>query len=219
MRMTLSVVSGFIDIDNVFYLVIENPDAMYRFINDIYIQSIGEEGEIILSEESKILKLSKCVELITTYIPFDINEKRILNKIVGILEKEAVNELNYGKTMELLAQIENYVSSLTDMFNYSFDYSGISVTSLIKMCGISIIDDSLCKVDKLVIYMDMVRELLGDKLFVFVNPTSYYPKDMMLNFIETVKTKGHKVLIVDSMCRDYIKDIDRLIIDDDLCII
>lgn len=217
--MTLSIVSGYIDVDSVFYLVIEDPDAMYRFVDDLYRQISGDEGDITLSEDSKIIKMSKSVELITTYIPFDINEKRILNKINSMIEKEAVNELNYSKTMSLLAEIENYISGLTDRFRYSFDYTGITVSSLVKMCGVTIVDDSMCNIDKLVNFMDVVTDLLGERLFIYVNLTSYYSKSMVLDFVKTVRIKGYKVLIVDSSYREYMKEIDGLIIDDDLCII
>ncbi len=219
MRLTLGVVSGCIEINDAFYLVIEKPRALYEFVNDLYTQINGNDGVIVFSDDNGVLKPSKSVELITTYIPFDVNEKRLLNKINGLLEKEAVNEVNYSSTMELLAQLENYISKLTETFMCSFEYNGLSVSSLIKMCGITIVDDSACNIEKLINYMDVVSELIGDRLFIFVNLTAFYPEDEVMDFIDTVKIKGFQVLIVDSVNRDYISDVEKLIIDEDLCII
>ena len=45
-------------------------------------------------------------ELIMNYIPFEVNTKKLMNSLAGVLEKEAVSEENFLQTQELLTKIE-----------------------------------------------------------------------------------------------------------------
>ena len=148
-----------------------------------------------------------------------MNEKRLISKIQNFLEKEALNPDNFNKTMEVLANIEQYVYRLADTFPYELDFTGINISSLIKMCGLSIVDDSISNIEKIYNYMSIVRELLGDRLFVFANIRSYYSDDDMYKFVETVVDHKFKVLLVENYERNILSGTRRLIIDNDLCII
>lgn len=203
----------------IFSLVIENQKLMLDFIKEIYGQINGEEGRIVLSDKDEILKISKTVELITTFVPFELNEKRLLAKINALLEKEAVNEKYYNKTMLLLAEIERHVDNIAAIFPYSFDYQGINVSSLVKMCGLNILDDSNSDIEKVVNYMSIVRDLLGEKLFIFVNMRLYFDDEDMQKFIDTVNAHNYYVMMIDGVEKSKLDGIRRLIIDKDLCII
>ena len=200
-------------------LIIENQKLMLDFIKEIYSQINGEDGRIVLSDKDEIVKISKTVELITTFVPFDLNEKRLLTKINGLLEKEAINEKYYNKTMLLLSEIERHIDNIADIFPYSFDYKGINVSGLVKMCGISIFDDSNSDIEKVANYMSIVRDLLGEKLFTFVNMRSYFDDEDMLKFIDTINAHKYYVLMIDGVERTKMDGVRRLIIDKDLCII
>lgn len=200
-------------------LVIENQKLMLDFLKKLYSQINGEDGDIVLSKDNEIMKIQKMVELITTFVPFEINEKRLLTKINGLLEKEAVNEIYYNKTMLLLSEIERYVNDLSDFFPYSFEYQGINAASLIKMCGINICDDSINDVERVINYMSIVQDLLGEKLFVFVNMSLFFEHKDLQSFIDTVNAYKYNVLLIDGVETVKLSGIRRLIIDKDLCII
>ena len=54
-------------------LVIENQAVWCSILNDMAEQLRGNEGKIVLSCNDKIIPLSKNVELISQFIPFDMN--------------------------------------------------------------------------------------------------------------------------------------------------
>ncbi len=208
-----------IETDCITELIIENPNIMYRFINQLYNSINGEEEDLVLSNDNNILKTSKNIELVTTFIPFDINEKRLITKINALLEKEAVNELHYYETMNLLASIEKYINYLSEVLPCNIDYSSINISSLIKMCGVSIADDSLSVIERIYNYMNLVRDLLGEKIFVFVNMHSFFINNDIQSFVDTVTSHKFYTLLIDSNEYDNIKKVRRIIIDKDLCII
>ncbi len=221
MRLISSLFQGEVNIghEEAFNLVIENKSVFYNFITDLYHQTQGQEGNTIISIDDQIVKTSKIVELITTIIPFEINEKRLITKINAILEKEALNEDNYQETMNLLGNIERYIDNLSDVVSVNIDCTGINAGSLVKMCGIEIVDDSECLVEKIFNYMNIVRELLGERLFVFVNLRSYVDDEELQKFIDTSIAHNIMVLLVDNYEGNKLKGLRKLIVDKDLCII
>ena len=221
MKIITNLFSGEIVIENevVSSLIIEKPDVMYKLIDQLYKSINGEENDIVLSDENTILKISKNVELITTFIPFNINEKRLITKINSLLEQEAVNEIHYYETMNLLTSIEKYVNKIADVLPCNIDYSNINISSLIKMCGISIVDDGVSVIERVFNYMTLVRELLGEKVFVFVNMHSFFDINEMKMFVDTLIAHKFYVLLIDSNEYGKINKVRRVIVDKDLCII
>lgn len=221
MKIITNLFSGEIVIENevVSSLIIEKPDVMYKLIDQLYKSINGEENDIVLSDENTILKISKNVELITTFIPFNINEKRLITKINSLLEQEAVNEIHYYETMNLLTSIEKYVNIIADVLPCNIDYSNINISSLIKMCGISIVDDGVSVIERVFNYMTLVRELLGEKVFVFVNMHSFFDINEMKMFVDTLIAHKFYVLLIDSNEYGKINKVRRVIVDKDLCII
>ena len=137
----------------------------------------GLDGKISLFEGNREIKISKNVELIYDFFSFDINEKRLISKINSILENVALDEENYMDSMNMTASIEKYMYHLSEKLPCSFICNGISISAVIKMASVSIVDDSKFDVDRIYLYMSIVRELLGEKLFVLINMASYYTGD------------------------------------------
>lgn len=70
------------DEDYVNSIIIENPNIMSAMIQDINEQIIGNNGISVVSDNNKIMEISKSVEIITQFIPFEINKKSLMNKLV-----------------------------------------------------------------------------------------------------------------------------------------
>lgn len=200
-------------------LIVENHRALYNLLSDIYEQIQGCEGDTILSENDEIIKISKKVELITNYIPFELNEKRLINRIQGILEKEAVNTDNFQRTMGILADIERYVYKLSDILPYNLEFNGINITALIKMCSISIVDDSSSLIERIFNYMNIVRDIMGDRLFIFANIRSYFCDQDLQLFIDTIVDHKFKVMLIDNTDGKKLEGMRKIVVDNDLCVI
>jgi len=205
--------------DRISYLVIEDQRLLMRFIRELYDQYNGLDGKIALFEGDHELKISKNVELIYDFLSFDINEKKIISKINSILENIALDEDNYLESMNITASIEKYIYHLSEKLPYSFECNGIGISAVIKMASVSIVDDSKSDIDRIYLYMSIVQELLGEKLFVLVNLSSYYTDDEIQLLCETLIKHRIKALIVDNkpvLNNEFMK---RRIIDKDLCVI
>lgn len=202
--------------DRVNTLVIENQSLFLSLIEDIYRQIDGEEGYSVLSENDVPISFSKNAELISAFVPFELNRRSLITKICVFLEKTAMNEEHFKDTYSLLANIESYVSSLTFDSPCDIEFSTITVASLIKALGVRVREDG-DPLEKIVNYMELVREFERDKLFVFVNMRSYFPNDHMQLFFETVIKHKYKVLLIENCEYENLRYEKRVIIDYDLC--
>lgn len=208
-----------IESEKVVSLVIENQRLMLNVLEEIYNAVNCGESNIVFSVETNIIKASQLVELITTFVPFEMNEKRFISKISALLEHEALNEHCYADTIELLTSIEYQIDRWADCLPCSIEHKNINVASLIKMCGIAIDDDSASDLERVFNYMMIVRELLGERLFIFVNMRSFFDDTEMKSFIDTVIMHGFYVLLIEGQDRGMLDNMKRVIIDSDLCMI
>ena len=98
-------------------LCIENPDAYSYIIKNLWQQVNGEDGEMILSEGEKELKISKDMELIANPFAVDCNDKKILNKVY--IELAENFKENYMMEMsDINTNIVNVLDELMSDFSY-----------------------------------------------------------------------------------------------------
>ncbi len=204
--------------DRVNTLIVESPELFRELITELHRQiNEGQDGKFMFSKDETTLDPVKSAELIAGFVPFEINRKNLLTKICTSAEKNAVNESNYLKTQQLLADIESYLDSLLFDYSYSFGYEKLNITSLIKSVGLCIDDCYENELEKILDYMKLIREFDKDKIFVFVNMRSYFScKDITL-FASDVITEGFDILLIDNREYDSFDGETRTVIDKDLC--
>lgn len=201
-------------------LVIENQSLFRRLIKDFYLSINGVKTSAILSKNNKPIEFSKYAEIITDYINFNINQKSLLNKICASLAYNAVSAENYINTQKLLAEIENSLKEWS--FEYPCDIiaTKISVSNLLKAIGVEINNNynNDCEdAERIIDYMELVREFDCDKLFIIINMRSYFSDEIIDNFIKTSLSHEYKVLMIDSKSHPLLTKEKRLTIDIDLC--
>ena len=94
-------------------IVIENQKLFYSVIRDIFNQIQGEEGISVLSEDNKVLPMAKYIELITRFVPFDMNQKSLITKMTTRMQNVAVDESHYLETKEMIGKWEQYLMKLS----------------------------------------------------------------------------------------------------------
>ncbi len=200
-------------------VVVENQDLLYRAVKDISLQIDGWEGKSVLSDENKILQFSKSGEIISQFVPFDMNRKRLISKISARMQQTAVTDLYHMETNEFLAEWERYMMGLSGNLTGNIEFSKISVDSLIKASGIHIEDvyDNLG--EQLLDYFELVHEYDAKKLFVLVNLRSYMTDDDMNMFLEDVIARQIQILLLESGERNLLNFEKRYIVDKDLCVL
>ncbi len=198
-------------------LVIENKNFFRKLIADLMIQFEGGDGELVLSGAYEPIDIARNIEVISQFVPFEINKKILLNKLCTAVEKTAMNEENYAATQALLADIERYLDTLLFDLPYEFEYEKLNASALIKAFGIALNEAYEDDLEKIMDYMQLVRELDRDKIFVFINMRSYYADETMELFVKEAQSRKFHLLLIDNTEYNRLSGERRLIIDADLC--
>lgn len=205
------------DEKSVLSLVIEEPNMFLSLSQDIFDQTQGLAGKSVLSEDNKTMDFSKNADIITSFFPFELNRKSLLTKILSELEKTSQNEVHYLETMELMAKIEKYLDDLTVDFPCDLEYNKLTISSVLKSVGIEVHDDSVSLAEKLLNYMELVREFDREKVFFTVNFRSFVDEKTAGQFIQTAVSHKYRVLMLESHSYPILQNEIRYTVDSDLC--
>lgn len=197
-------------------LVIENPIFFRDFISDINYQINNLSGKIILSNDYKVLNISKFIEIIVQFYPFEMNKKSIINKLNNNIEKICIDDYNL-ECKELFSKIENLLNQLIVNYDYPIKYDLFEIDKLIKLANFSFDNEYDSLIEKLIDYMEIIRGLECDKVFIFVNIKSYLTSDEIIMFYEMINAKKLNVLILESYDSLRLKYENKIIIDESLC--
>lgn len=102
-------------------ITIENREYFSAFLQNLYNQSQGSEGDIILSEGEKILSLNKVAEIVWNPFSVDINNKKILGKLFQKLKTVSMEE-QYAEICELNAKVVHYLDDLNLKMPYPIQF-------------------------------------------------------------------------------------------------
>lgn len=160
---------------------------------------------------------NQTAELIDNCLNFELNRKTLLNKVCSALEQRAVLEEFFLKTAELLSHLESYMDELAFSLPCDIRCEKCSVSGVIKSTGIHLRDEYDDPLERLLDYMELVREFDREKLFVLVGMRSLFADREMELFFRTVLTHRYRVLLLDSTDRERSQYEKRLTIDKDLC--
>ena len=92
-----------------------------------------------------------------------------------------------------------------------------SVAGLLKGIGISLRDTYEDPLERLLDFMELVREFERDKLFVIVGLRSFFSDGRVGSFLKTAVNHSYRVLLLDCIARGKLPGERRLTIDIDLC--
>lgn len=133
------------------------------------------------------------------------------------MEKCGQDAVYYERTQKLLAEIETYINDLSLNFDAEIECHDISFQQILKAAELTVTDDYTRLVDKIYAYMELIREFEGDKLFIFVNLSSYIESEQLQELADTAIGHSFKVLLIDSHDFEMLEKENRLIVDCDLC--
>jgi len=219
MKYTHPCISEIIEIDSnhISTLVIENGKLFREIVADFIDQSMGCDGQGVLSDNNKPLDIAKETEIISTFVPLELNSKSITSKLQTRLEKMSAQNDNFMRTQQLLAQVGEYIYDLTDDLPWDIELKKLSASSIIKAVGVEVKTDAQSLAEAIYDYMDIIRHLDKDKLFIFINLRSYLDDKEAFALFKTITDHRFKVLLIDNCEKDKSPLEKRLIIDKDLC--
>lgn len=200
-------------------IVIENQKVWCDILNDLADQSQGAEGKIVLSNEDKVLPMAKHAEMVSQFIPFDMNQKGLITKIVNRMQQRAIGEDYFLKMSTLIAEWEQLLLEISTEMTGHISFSKVNIESLIKAAGVEVenVYDNLG--EKLLDYFELVQIYDHNKLFFLINLRSYLSDGEMEEFFEDVQNRGYTVLFIDAMEHPISEREHRIIVDADQCIL
>ena len=206
--------------DKIQTIVIENQHMFYSIISDIQSQLEGNSGNFVLSENYTPLDMQKNAELISQFIPFTVNQKELINKLYNLMKRKAINENMYQETREIILKISDYLYKLTEDEEAELTISvPDDISGILKAFNLRFDDAELTLSEKLLEYMISSNELKAKKLFITVNLRSYLTDSQTEKLFESVLLKKLKLLCIESVEHDRIKNERVIIIDKDMCVI
>lgn len=155
------------------FWIIESPRTLRTYLEELYDQTLGQEGNFVLSDQDMELDLSKRAEVILSPWEVDLNEKKVLNKIYSELKELAFSESYYLETQQLISSITSYFLDLEKDASVNLACEELDFSQLLKALGIRIDDVSDNRVDMLGQYLHVLSKLMGKQLVIFCNLSNY----------------------------------------------
>lgn len=200
-----------------FELVLENQNLFRSFLEDLRFQFEGGDGSAVLSVDNTPVLISKNVDILDNFAPFDINTKTMLSKISSFMEKTAVDEEHLLQTSALIAEIENYMYELSFSFPFRTECRKLNISSVIKAASVFITDDGKSAAETVVNYMTALTELDKSRIFIAVNMRCFFSDGEISEIVKETETRQLRLLLLENTARTRIDGVERLTGDSDLC--
>ena len=220
MNLLISEIDEVIRFDegNINSIIIENQNIFRKIIQDIVDQINGLYGNCVLSRGNIPVSFEKNCEIMVSFVPFEINRKSIINHIIALIEKTAMNEVNFQRSQKLLAELENFICDLSFENDYHIEFSKLNISSILKAVGVCLQEDYENIPEKIIDYMEIVKILEKDKLFITVNMRSYFSDEEIRQFMQTAIAHKTNILMIENMEYDILENEKRIVVDKDMCI-
>lgn len=135
------------------------------------------------------------------------------------MQKLAMDEEHYYQTSELITLLESYLLDLSVELTGNIELSKITWENTIKAVGVEFADNYDSRAEKILDYMELVREYDSERIFITLNLRSYISDNEMNKFVNDVVVRGYKLLMLENTEYPIIEHEKRYIIDADKCII
>lgn len=199
-------------------LILENKLVMRELVGELWGQCSGTDGMFMFSDDKKILKIDKSVEMILNPFAIDFQNKKLMTALFSkmtMIGNEKILEKN---------EINSAIINILDDISNSINYAGISYRlefmwqDLFKMYGIKIEKQGNFLLD-IIEYMKAVSELCGISLLCFVNLKNYINNEELLDLYNAAMYNKVQLLLIESNQTDMVGAEHVTIIDNDLCLI
>jgi CRISPR type II-A-associated protein Csn2 len=199
-------------------LVVENQKTFTAMLLDISNQINQFSGEFVLSSNHNPIDIHKSCELITTFVPFDINRKNLLNKLMQKIQSIAISEDFVMQTHTIKATYLKYIYDILEKLDYSVDISDdFDISYILKGAEVKFSNDYDSLAEKLIDYMITVNSLENEKCYVLVNLRCYLNNTEVEEFYRTALYNKLKILIISGNDNQALINEKKTIIDKDLC--
>ena len=201
-------------------IVLENVTDRLSFVEELYSQMLGKEGNWLLVENEKNYELAKKAEMILEPFSLELNNKKMKTKLYQDIKTIAQDDF-FLQGLELHGHICSYLEQLLEKIPYPVKYGDEwNILELLKAYGVELEEecDSIC--EKLFHYIKLMNQVCGIRIFIAVNLKQYLTENQIFELYKLAKySKIQLVLIEFHMSGEKMECEDIYILDKDKCII
>lgn len=198
-------------------LIVENKKLFFEMVNDALAQVDGAKGGFVLSINDQPVEFSKNADVTVQLAPFKLNKKSLLTKLYSALEERSTVAELYAKTAELLCSLEAFIYELAEELPFEVECKKVAIGPVIRALSPEFEEEDKSALEKIFDYMELVRELDRDRIFIMVNMRTYFSDSEMEQFTKSAVLHDFNVLLLESVSFPPIANTKRYIIDEDLC--
>ena len=200
-------------------IVIEAPDLLRKCIEDINLSSSLSDGEFILFDDTKSLNFGKYVDFIFNPFSVELNNKKILTKILQHLGEIAVGEDFFQKTQNIKSEVNKYIYELLNAVDIPLTFDcDFQMSKLFSSLGISI-DQEIDLLARLLQYVDLCNSILGIRVFIFYGLGNLFTGDELNQFVKEASYKKIYIVMLENSVKDWFGNEKIIVLDKDLCIV
>ncbi len=203
---------------DVYILIIENPQEFYNLSKQIISQFNGEEGEWILSQTFPI-EINKNVLVLYDFFNLTCNNKKLENLLKNYL-------LGLNKDLDcfdILSKINKDLIEFNDFIINNVDFKitakdEISFEEVLKISKFSFKDDDNI-LENILNYVEVYSKLTSLKVVVMIGITDILGENDIEKLIKDFIYRDIKILFIESNDKNILREVNKIIIDKDLCVI
>lgn len=191
--------------DKIVFWNIEDTQIYYEFVRELKNQIDGEDGNFVLSNNLKSLKLDSNAEIIVG--PFDMafDSKKIANLISKRIVQTAVEDEYFIKFQTIEKSIMEYLRNLIIDADLPVEVGPIEIENLIKASSFKT-SESNSFYDNLVNYVSLLLNLSKPKLLILVDIKRYIKQGFFAEFLNFLQYEDVNVLFVDCFLRKILNN-------------
>ena len=200
-------------------VAIENPVDFRNVVEDLWRQSRGLPGSIIVSDGEMLISFQDNALGVFNPVDIDANNRRVLNKLYKELDENANNTLII-ELADLQCKMLSFIEKLVETVPYdlAYDYE-IDITDFLKGYNLKINQFSDSYIEHLIDYLRAYSRVCNLKVAIFINLKSYLKDDETAALQEFVQYENMSLLTIENIYKYKVKGENAWIIDKDRCII
>ena len=198
-------------------LVIENPTVLVEVIGMLNEQCEGKDGEFILSDENKILNISKSISFVKEPFSIDCNNRKILTKLYQELERECVEDWG-EEQQEFNKSYITYIANLCQKSDFMLTFvDKPELQDILKMAEVKIDVQSI--LERIIEYIKISNNLLKQNIFVFLNLKLFLTEQEIEELYKECFYRKVHLILIEGTYKIKKQEEKICVIDKDKCVI
>lgn len=207
-----------ISTDYINYLIVENPAYLTQYIQELIVQTDGEEGKFTLSKNWEEVPIRNNVKIVINPFNINPNERKNLNRLISQLTSIALDEKYYQKTMNISTGIQALVQELViNSDALASCMNDFTVSDLFKVMDVKFDVSSESLLESICDSMTIFRDYGDISLFMFVNLRLFLSDEDVSDLRKFIAYNKIPVVLIEGRIYDFEPGERVKIIDSDLC--